>query len=79
LPSLRLCKNENTRKKLLEAKESQCQTVNAPLLEELVQKRHEYANLLGYSSLSEYILSIRMAKSPINVQNFLENLTIKIS
>jgi len=38
-----------------------------PLLEELVGKRHELALALGYSSISEYILSIRMAKDPKTV------------
>lgn len=67
LPALRLCKNEQTREKLNFAKASQCQEQNVPLLEELVGKRHELALALGYSSISEYILSIRMAKDPKTV------------
>ena len=33
---------------------------------------------LGYSSYSDYILEIRMAKDPVNVQNFEEELTLKL-
>ena len=33
---------------------------------------------LGFSSYSDYILAIRMAKTPENVQNFEEELTQKL-
>jgi Zn-dependent oligopeptidase len=74
LPGLKLCKNEETRRQLSFAYGSRCITENTPLLEELVAKRHEVAQLLGYKSYSEYILEIRMAKSPINVENFEQSL-----
>lgn len=67
LPALKLCKNEETRRQLSYAYGTRCVEQNVPLLEELVAKRHEVAQLLGYSSYSEYILSIRMAKTPMNV------------
>ena len=66
-PAMRLCKREETRKKLGRAMSSQCQEANVPLLEDLVAKRQELAEALGFSSISEYILSIRMAKTPKNV------------
>lgn len=77
-PALRLCKNSDIRCKLMKAKESQCRTENVPILEELVEKRQQYAEMLGYKSYSEFILEIRMAKQPINVQNFEESVTKKI-
>ena len=67
LPSLKLCKKEETRRILNKAYGSRCQEANVPLLEDLVKKRHELAIALGFSSYSEYILSIRMAKTPLNV------------
>lgn len=79
IPALRLCKNEETRKKLDFVRSSQCQDLNVPLLEELVQKRHELAMVLGFSSISEYILSVRMAKTPKIVQTFEEELTAKLA
>lgn len=51
-PALRLCKNSEIRAKLMRAKEAQCRTENAPILEELVVKRQKYAELLGYRSYS---------------------------
>lgn len=50
-----------------------------PLLEDLVQKRHELALTLGYSSISEYIVSVRMAKTPKIVQGFEESITAKLA
>ena len=79
LPAMRLCKNEETRRKLDLAKGSQCQDSNVPLLEELVMKRHQLAVSLGFESISEYILSIRMAKNPKTVQTFEEDLTAKLA
>lgn len=78
LPALKLCKVEETRRKLSLAYGSRCVTENIPLLEDLVAKRHELAVKLGFTSYSEYILSIRMAKTPMNVQNFEQGLITKL-
>ena len=75
---MRLCKQESTRKTLDFAYSSRCQEENIGLLETLIELRHELAVSLGYSSYSDYILEIRMAKDPINVQNFEEELTLKL-
>ena len=64
LPALKLCKNEETRRQLSLAYGSRCVAENVSKLEDLVAKRHELAIQLGYKSYSEYILEIRMAKSP---------------
>ena len=47
-------------------------------METLVGLRHELAVSLGYSSYSDYILEIRMAKDPKVVQDFEEELTLKL-
>ena len=44
-------------------------------MEQLAELRHAYAVELGYSSYSNFILEIRMAKTGKNVQDFEENLT----
>ena len=78
LPALKLCKIEETRKKLNYAFGIRCVEKNIPLLEELVQKRHELSLILGFSSFSDSILSLRMAKNPLNVQKFEQDLTIRL-
>lgn len=78
VPALKLCKKEETRRKLSQAYGTRCVKENTPLLEDLVEKRHQLAELLGYASYSEYILQIRMAKTPLNVQNFEQSLIEKL-
>lgn len=52
---------------------------NAPLLDEIVTLRRESAKLLGFRSWSEYTLQVRMAKTPENVFNFLNDLEEKLT
>ena len=59
---------EATRKKINYAQGQVNQADNVPILDELVQLRHEMALILGYSSYSELILDIKMAKNPLAVQ-----------
>lgn len=44
---------------------------------QIVNLRHERANLLGYKTHAHFVLEERMAKSPENVNNFLEDLLEK--
>lgn len=50
---------------------------NQNLIKELVKLRQEKANLLGYKTFADYILEERMAKSPVKVQEFLNELLEK--
>ena len=59
---------EATRKKINYAQGQVNQADNVPILDELVQLRHEMALILGYSSYSELILDNKMAKNPLAVQ-----------
>ncbi len=47
---------------------------NTPLVAEILQKRQQKAELLGFASFAELALVNRMAESPLQVQQFLENL-----
>lgn len=75
---MRFAKKEATRQKLDFVYQNKCASKNTALLEELVVCRQQLADLLGYSSIAEYILEIRMAKKAINVQNFEQNLIDKL-
>ncbi len=44
---------------------------------DIVNLRHQRANLLGYKSHAHYVLEERMAEEPDNVKDFLENLLSK--
>lgn len=74
-PALKLVKDEKTRERLSFAMGNKAMPANEHLVEELVAKRHEMALMLGHASYSEYTLLKKMAKNPINVQKFEEDLT----
>ncbi|KAJ2809128.1 metalloendopeptidase [Coemansia guatemalensis] len=63
LPVMKYARNEDTRKLLYTAMESRC-SENISILEEAVQIRSEKAQLLGYTSFSEYMLETRSASTP---------------
>lgn len=67
IPAMRLVKSGEVRKALSLMKGTVCMAENEPLLQELVDKRQQLAELLGYKSFSAYILETRMAKKPMNV------------
>ncbi len=49
---------------------------NAQIIEELLQLRHEMANLLGFKNYAAYSLATKMAEDEKSVLNFLDNLLI---
>ncbi|HEX8334263.1 MAG TPA: M3 family metallopeptidase, partial [Segetibacter sp.] len=66
--------NEETRKAYTMKFGNRGSDKNLAILDQLVQKRHELAVLMGYKSYADYSLTLRMAKSPANVWNFLNDL-----
>lgn len=47
---------------------------NGPVIAQILAKRHELAELVGYNSYAEYSLARKMAESPQQVQRFLQDL-----
>lgn len=47
---------------------------NAPVMEQILYKRHEVARILGFGNFAEYALARRMARSCESVMRFLEEL-----
>lgn len=74
LPTMRFAKKSSTRQKMDFVNQNKCAAKNTELLESLVALRHELATLLGYNSIADYILEIRMAKSARAVQEFEQSL-----
>ncbi len=50
---------------------------NSPLMQEILQLRHEMANLLGFKNYAEYSLASKMAPSVAEVKQFLVDLADK--
>ncbi|XP_041475989.1 thimet oligopeptidase-like isoform X1 [Lytechinus variegatus] len=77
-PLMRKAHNPDTRRRMETAFNSRCKTENTAILEELVKIRAQLAKLLGYSTHAEYILEMRMAKTPETVSTFLSGLAEKL-
>ncbi|CAM8982024.1 unnamed protein product [Rhodiola kirilowii] len=74
-PILDYCKMGKTRKTLTEVYGKRCGDVNFPILKKLVQLRHKYARLAGFQHYADYAVSVRMAKTPAQVLEFLEDVS----
>lgn len=70
--------SEDARRRLEAKFENRGYPVNTELLEKALAKRYEIARLLGYKTHADYILEDRMAKSPKDVEIFLDRLAKKL-
>ncbi|WP_297985095.1 M3 family metallopeptidase [uncultured Chryseobacterium sp.] len=81
LPAMTYAENRELRKELALANGKKSfdggEWDNQNLIKEIVQLRHEKAQLLGYKNYAEYVLEERMAQSPTKVQEFLNELLVK--
>lgn len=71
------CTVENTRKRLSRAFNNRAYPMNETLLQEILKKRHELANLLGFKTYANLDLADQMAKNPETVETFLNDLLKK--
>ncbi|CAJ1852963.1 unnamed protein product [Sphenostylis stenocarpa] len=72
---LEFCKVGTTRQVVSGAYGNRCGEINISILESLVQQRHKYARLLGFSCYAEYAIDVRMAKTPKKVFEFLKDIS----
>ena len=73
-PFMKYSKSESARKTLFMKYQNRAAPENLEVLQRLLEKRREMANLLGYDSYSAYLLEDRMAQDPTTVWEFEENL-----
>ncbi|MEJ2112194.1 MAG: Zn-dependent oligopeptidase [Flavobacteriaceae bacterium] len=73
-PFMKFSTSESARKALYFKYQNRATPDNLQVLQDLLKKRKEMAELLGYSTYSEYRLEDRMAKTPETVWNFENNL-----
>jgi len=81
MPFMEHADNRQLREKMYKAHMSKCfkgdDRDNQKIIQEIVSLRAEMAALLGYSSFAEFVLEERMAESPENVVQFLDELLEK--
>ncbi|XP_015572284.1 probable thimet oligopeptidase isoform X2 [Ricinus communis] len=76
---LELCKVGTTRRTIAMAYGKRCGEVNLSILERLVELRHKYARLFGYSNYADYAVDLRMAKTSSKVFEFLEDISASLT
>ena len=67
-------RSEATRKKLYAAHDSLAKEKNVPVVNQILALRNQIALLLGYKSWADYQAEIRMAKTAVNAQAYIDNL-----
>lgn len=77
IPFMTYASNRKLRYKMWKAYSSRCvqgEFDTSKIINQIVQLKHERANLLGYKTHADYVLEERMAKSIEEVDRFLEQL-----
>ncbi|MGV6987736.1 oligopeptidase A [Testudinibacter sp. P80/BLE/0925] len=85
LPVMTYCENRTLREEMYRAFNTRASDQgpnagtwdNSPLIEEIMQLRFELAQLLGFATYADYSLATKMAQSPQQVLDFLENLAVR--
>lgn len=78
-PILDLCKVGTTRRTVAMAYGQRCGGANLDVLEKLIQLRHRFARLLGYSNYADYAADFTMAKTSSKVFEFLEDISASLN
>jgi Zn-dependent oligopeptidase len=76
-PVLNNAVDENTRRTFMTLYETRAAEENLKILDELVARRHEMAQIMGHDTYADYNLEIKMARVPENVWEFLDDLTAR--
>jgi len=76
-PVMKHCTNETTRQRLQHCSQTRCPT-NEPMLEELVAKRQERAQLLGWENHAQFMLNVKMAETPERAMDFMEQISSRL-
>lgn len=73
-PIMRYAKNDRVRYELYRLFRKRGHPLNASLLQQLLEKRYEYAQLLGYENFAAYITADQMIESPQQAQEFIDKI-----
>jgi thimet oligopeptidase len=74
LPVFTYAKNEDLRKRMFIAYNNRAYPQNMEVLNRLVAKRHELANLIGYTNWADYITANKMVGSAKNASDFIDKI-----
>jgi thimet oligopeptidase len=74
LPVFSYAKNEALRKRMFMAYNNRAHPTNMAVLDRMIAKRHELANLLGYTNWADYITADKMVGSGKNASDFIDRI-----
>ncbi|QEY15168.1 tetraacyldisaccharide 4'-kinase [Cellvibrio sp. KY-GH-1] len=74
-PFMQFAENDALRQKFYVIFRQQAYPENKTVLAQLLAKRYELAQLLGYKNFSEYITEDKMIKTPANAQSFIDKVS----
>lgn len=75
VPFMQYAKSDELRKKFYVIFRQQAYPENKAVLHQLITKRHELAQILGYKNFSQYITEDKMIQSPENAQSFIDRVS----
>lgn len=75
IPLMQYAKNDALRERAYRVYRSMAYPENKPVLENLLAKRYELSQLLGYSDYATYVTEDKMIKSPKNAQQFIDKVS----
>lgn len=75
VPFMQYAENDELRKKFYVIFRQQAYPENKAVLQSLIEKRHELAQILGYENFSAFITEDKMIGSPANVQSFIDKVS----
>lgn len=75
LPIFKYAKNDDVRKQMYIAYNTRAYPENMPVLDKLIGKRAELANLIGYDTWANYITANKMIGSGKNAADFIEKIS----
>jgi len=73
-PFMMYAKNKELRKQLSFLAKNQAYPKNISVLQELLEKRHLLALLLGYASWADYVAEDKMIKNAVGIRDFVERI-----
>ena len=75
VPFMQYAKNDALRKQFYVIFRQQAYPENKAVLHQLITKRHELAQILGYENFSQLVTEDKMIKSPENAQSFIDRVS----
>lgn len=75
LPVMQYAHNDELRYRLYQIFRQRGYPQNRTILQQLLEKRYELAQLLGYDNFAQYVTENKMIETPENAQNFIDKIS----